>query len=101
MNRVRLASGRLIADRALGSLWRLANGAHGADDMGIPSDGVPVFSESRTRQETENSSAARMVVAELPMAKESRAGEWGETWTARDVSNEGAVYRSTLSHNTR
>lgn len=67
--------------------------------LDIPSDGVPAFRIANEVGDGEQFGGLEwrlricFLVAEerLPMAKESGAGEWGETWTASDVSDEGAL----------
>ena len=68
--------------------------------LDIPSDGVPAFRVANEAGDGEELGGLEwrlricFLVSEegLAMAKESGAGEWGETWTAGDVtSNEGGV----------
>jgi len=67
--------------------------------LDIPSDGVPAFRIANEAGDGEQLGGLEwrlricFLVAEegLSMAKESGAGEWGETWTASDVFDGGAV----------
>jgi hypothetical protein len=67
--------------------------------LDIPSDGVPAFRVANEAGDGEQLGGLEwrlrvcFLVSEggLPMVKEGGAGEWGETWTASDISNEGTV----------